>query len=211
MIFYRFTLLLCLLCLVSACKKADTIAPEITLLEDTVPVHYLHEIYTDPGATVLDNHSCELGNFLSVANYVDIDNYGTYRVVYAVADASDNLATAERKVDIVLRTENYFHLTYAASDTCTSGNYFYNGLIQDCACEANAVTVANISNFGLSAIFTLPISGVYNEILTLDTTKAAITFNGFARMSTNADTLFWNYTIADSVTSDVCRSVWIKQ
>lgn len=89
--------------------------------------------------------------------------------------------------------------------------FLYTGLVQDCNCPQNAVTVANISNFGMSALFTLPIDGQYNEIILMDTSKAAVSFYGEAKMSTGADTLFWNYSIADSVNTDVCSSVWIKQ
>lgn len=110
-----------------------------------------------------------------------------------------------------MNKENYYHLTYSAFDSCSSGNFIYTGLIQDCDCPQNAVTVANISNFGLSAIFTLTLSGQYNEIILMDTAKASVTFIGNAIMSTNADTLFWNYSITDSVKTEVCSSIWIKQ
>lgn len=209
--FYKLCFLFLPTLAISACEKSDIIAPLIILIPDTVAVHYLGDTYIDPGINVTDNYTCDLTELTTIENDVDVNNYGTYIITYTTSDEAGNTSQANRLVDIVLRKENYYHLTYAATDTCNSGIYFYNGLIQDCACPENAVTVVNISNLGLSAIFTLPVSGLYNEIITLDTLKAAITFNGSAVMSTNADTLFWNYTIADSVTTDICRSVWIKQ
>lgn len=194
----------------SSCKKADTQAPVITLTPDTL-VHYLNYPYIDPGFTVTDNQSTGLEAKVIVQGTVDIHNYGSYSINYSVADENGNTGTASRKVDIVLSKDNYYYLTYAAYDSCTSGNFSYTGLVQDCNCPQNAVTVANISNFGMSALFTLPIDGQYNEIILMDTTKAAVSFYGEAKMSTGADTLFWNYSIADSVNTDVCSSVWIKQ
>lgn len=184
--------------------------PVISLNADTT-LHYLNQPFIDPGFYVTDNHSCDLADEVEITNPVDINNYGTYTITYNVSDEAGNKAVAERPVDIILNKSDYYHLTYVATDSCTSGTFFYNALIQDCDCPQNAVTVANISNFGLSAIFTLPLSGQYNEIILLDTSKAAVSFIGEALMSSNADTLFWNYTIADSVSMDVCKSVWIKE
>ena len=202
--------LVLLYCLVSACEKPDTTAPVLRLNEDTV-THYLGDAYLEPGFSVTDNHTCDLDGAVTVNGVVDINNYGTYSLTYSVTDAAGNTTQEVRAVDVILRKENYYHLTYLAKDTCTSGVYIYTGLIQDCDCPQNAVTVANISNFGLSAVFTLPLSGQYNEIILMDTAKAAVSFTGSAIMSTNADTLLWNYTITDSVQSDICISTWIKQ
>lgn len=205
-----FSGLVLLFILFSACKKSDTEAPVISLNADTT-LHYLNMPYVDPGFSVTDNKSNDLEKNVVVNNPVDINNYGTYTITYSVEDENGNTGTATRDVDIILNKENYYHLTYSALDSCGSGSFFYTGLIQDCNCPQNAVTVANISNFGLSAIFTLPLSGQYNEIILMDTAKAAVTFIGNAIMSNNADTLFWNYNITDSVKTEVCSSVWIKQ
>lgn len=193
-----------------SCKKGDITSPVILLNTDEQLVHFRAEPYVDAGAEVADNYTCDLASELEVINEVDIFHYGSYHVTYMVADDAGNTALEVRNVEIVLPITDYYSQNYAAYDTCTSGNYSYTSLIQDCDCDQFSVTVGNISNLGLSASFTLPISGQYNQYLSLDTIKSAIYFNGSGIMSSGADTINWNYTIQDTITTDVCRSVWIK-
>jgi hypothetical protein len=193
-----------------ACEKPDTIAPRVWLNPDTLAAHYLNLPYTDPGAMVIDNHDCTADDMLSVDNQVDVTRYGTYNVMYTATDAQLNSTTAIRNVDIILQPSDYFSTYYDAVDSCTSGNYSYVGLIQDCDCGDAAVTVSNISNFGSSATFTLPLSGTYREIVLLDTTRSGVSFEGESLMSPAADTLYWQYTISTGSDSDVCKSTWIK-
>jgi hypothetical protein len=192
-----------------SCKKPDTISPFILINEDTV-IHYFGETYTDAGAEVIDDKDCNAGPAEIILNEVDIYHYGTYSVKYYASDEAGNSSRATRLVDVILKPENYYALVYTASDTCTSGNYYYEGLIQDCDCGDNAVTVSNISNFGPSATFTLPIEGTYNELINLDTSLFAITFLGSGEISSGTDTIRWSYSISDSVTMDVCTSTWLK-
>ncbi len=197
--------------LILSCKREDTISPKIFVNTDPVGVHYRAEPYEDAGAEVADNYTCNLSASLQVINEVDIEHYGTYFVTYIVEDVAGNTSQEVRTVEIILPINDYYHQNYAAFDTCTTGNYFYTGLVQDCDCADFAVTVGNISNLGLSASFNLPVYGQYNQFLTLDTIKAAISFNGIGTMSSGADTINWEYIIQDSISSDVCRSVWIKE
>ncbi len=194
-----------------ACSREDTNNPVINLNPDTDLNHYRTEPYFDPGINVADDYSCDLTENIQILNEVDVNHYGSYYVTYIAEDEAGNLAEEKRQVDIILPIIDYYSQDYLAFDTCTSSNFFYTGLIQDCDCDDFSVIVGNISNFGLSASFTLPISGQYNQILLLDTVKAAVHFIGSGTMSTGADTLFWDYTIQDSITTDICRSVWIKE
>jgi hypothetical protein len=207
---FQFIGLVGLLGLAVSCSKTDTEAPIIMLNPTLDAIHYRTVPYVEQGFEIVDNYSCNLNDAVVIDGFVDVNRYGTYELTYTIADEAENSATATRLVDIVLPIEDYYLLNWNAYDTCTSGNYFYTGLIQDCDCDAFAVTAGNISNFSLSAAFNLPISGNYNQLLTLDTTKAAVTFLGTATMSPAADSIYWNYTIADSISTDVCRSVWIK-
>lgn len=193
-----------------ACEKPDTIAPRVHVNTDSIPTHYLNQPYTDPGATVIDNHDCKANELLTVINEVDITRYGTYNVIYTATDEQENSTEAVRNVDIVLQPSDYFSTYYTATDSCTSGNYSYVALIQDCDCPEQAVTVSNISNFGSSATFILPLSGTYNEIILMDTTRSGVDFLGDGLMSPGADTLNWQYTISTGSDSDFCRSVWVK-
>lgn len=195
----------------TGCAKSDVSEPIIMLNADTVSVHYRTAPFIEPGFDVIDDYSCNLLDDMQVSGFVDVNRYGNYELLYSVSDEAGNVATANRQVDVILPLNDYYFIDWNAYDTCTSGNYFYTGLIQDCDCPDQVVTVGNISNFGLSAVFNLPISGEFNQFITLDTTKAAVTFFGLGTMSPAADTLYWNYIISDSISLDACRSVWIKQ
>ncbi len=184
--------------------------PVIILRDDATAVHYRGESYTDPGAQVADNYTCVPDLDFETLNLVDTSRYGTYQVIYTVTDEAGNESELIRTVNVVLPIEDYYQIEYKAYDTCTSNIYIYSGLIQDCDCPNFSVTVGNISNFGLSATFTLPVSGTYNEILSLDTTKASVHFEGFGTMSPSAETIRWEYSITDSISTDVCTSTWIK-
>lgn len=197
------------LALALGCSRTDTEHPILVLKPDN-SVHYRMQPYSDPGVDVADDQTCLQPDDVITDNPVDVMRYGTYTITYTATDAAGNTAIAGRPVDIILPLEDYYDQNWEAYDTCTSGNFHYTGLVQDCGCDAMAVTVGNISNFGLSAAFTLPVSGDYNHMITMDTVKAAVHFSGSGIMSVMADTLYWNYTIADSVSADVCRSVWIK-
>ncbi|MFI5171206.1 MAG: immunoglobulin-like domain-containing protein [Chitinophagales bacterium] len=195
----------------SSCRKDDTLSPIFTLNTDPESSHFRTEPFTDPGAVAADDYSCNLTGNIETINEVDINHYGTYNIIYKVEDEAGNSAEISRQIDIILPITDYYSQTYNAYDTCTSSNFFYTGLVQDCDCSDFSVIVGNISNFGPNATFTLPISGQYNHIITLDTTKAAVYFLGTGTMSTAADTLYWEYTIQDSISTDACRSVWIKE
>lgn len=198
-----------LMVIITSCQREDTIAPLILPNTDTI-THYFGDVYIDAGAEVLDDKDCDAGPAEIILNEVDIYHYGSYNVKYYAEDNAGNSSRVVRKVNIVLKPEQYYDLTYAASDTCTSGNYYYDALIQDCDCEINAVTIANISNFGSSATFTIPLSGTYNHILKLSDTLYDISFFGSGEMSPGADTIRWSYSISDSVNTDACTSVWVK-
>ncbi|MBC8047989.1 MAG: DUF5011 domain-containing protein [Fimbriimonadaceae bacterium] len=195
--------------LFGSCSKTDIIAPIILLHNDTT-THYFGEPYIDAGGDIADDKSCNLDSLVIIDSNIDIYHYGTYTITYQAEDEAGNIGIAEREVDIILKPSDYYSLSYNASDTCSTGNYYYTGLVQDCDCSNTAITIGNISNFGLSALFTLEINGRYNQKIILDTTRFAITFLGDGIMTPGTDTIRWNYTISDSIISDVCVSTWIK-
>lgn len=194
----------------SACTRDDSTAPLILIQPDAHAPHYRTIPFVDPGCEVADDYSCADAIDLQISNNVEVNKYGTYNIMYTATDEAGNINEYNRPVDIILPISDYYDFAYSAYDTCTSGNYFYTGLAQDCDCPDDKVIFGNISNFGPNATFPLPINGQYNHMITLDTTKLAVTFFGTGVMSPAADTIFWEYVIMDSISTDACRSVWIK-
>jgi hypothetical protein len=81
----------------------DEIAPVITLLGDNPATIELGNVYSDAGATAVDNTDGNLTNSITTTSNVDVTAVGSYTVTYNVSDAAGNAATSVvRTVSIVL-------------------------------------------------------------------------------------------------------------
>ncbi|CAL2101393.1 conserved protein of unknown function precursor containing a type A C-terminal secretion signal. Probable M12B family metalloprotease [Tenacibaculum sp. 190130A14a] len=90
---------------------ADTVAPVISLLGDSVVSISVGDTYTDAGATASDNVDGDISSNIVVSGSVDTNTQGTYILTYNVSDAAGNAATA------VTRTVN----VNAVVAGCTGG------------------------------------------------------------------------------------------
>ena len=70
----------------------DATIPAITLLGETEVSLELGSIYTDAGATAVDNIDGVITSSIAVVSTVDVDTVGTYTVTYNVSDAAGNAA-----------------------------------------------------------------------------------------------------------------------
>ena len=88
--------------LVLTSSIVDTTAPVITLLgDDTVTVE-VGSVYTDAGATAIDNYDGDITSSIVTVNPVDTNAVGTYIVTYNVSDVSGNAALeVTRTVNVV--------------------------------------------------------------------------------------------------------------
>ena len=78
----------------------DVTIPVITLLGESEVSLELGSIYTDAGATAIDNIDGDITANIVTVNSVDVSTVGTYTVTYNVSDAAGNAATQ------VIRTIN---------------------------------------------------------------------------------------------------------
>ena len=86
---------------VEATTTIDNIPPVITLKGGTPLTISLGSAYTDPGAVAVDN----IGGSIPVTiadNTVNPNAVGTYEVTYTAADASGNVSTITRTVNVIL-------------------------------------------------------------------------------------------------------------
>ena len=88
--------------LVLTSSIVDTTAPVITLLgDDTVTVE-VGSVYTDAGATAIDNYDGDISSSIVTVNPVDTNTVGTYIITYNVSDVSGNVALeVTRTVNVV--------------------------------------------------------------------------------------------------------------
>ena len=82
----------------------DVTIPVTTLLGESEVSLELGSIYTDAGATAVDNIDGDITVNIVTVNSVDVNNVGTYTVTYNVSDAAGNAATQ------VIRTVKHYSL-----------------------------------------------------------------------------------------------------
>lgn len=93
-------------------------------------------IYSDPGATAIDNLDGELTDSIKVTNNIDINKLGEYEIVYEVSDKNGNLAKKIRKVKVEKKKPSHMSVSEYTLDgwyddvklkeTKNYGNSYYN-------------------------------------------------------------------------------------
>jgi len=78
----------------------DTTPPEISLTGASSVVLTVGDSFTDPGATAIDAVDGDLTSSITITGTVDTSTVGTYTLVYSVFDAAQNLAQAERSIQV---------------------------------------------------------------------------------------------------------------
>jgi hypothetical protein len=112
----------------------DTISPVITLVGDNSLEIIKDTLYTDAGATALDDIDGDITANIVTVNTVDTATLGTYSITYDVSDAHNNVAIQ------IIRTVNVIaplpppppplpDLTINENTTLTAGEYSYDNLI----------------------------------------------------------------------------------
>lgn len=110
--------------------------PVITLLGDSTINLNVGSVYSDEGATALDNFQGDVTESILTSNHVDTNVVGTYFVTYDVSDNNGNAAIQ------VVRTVNVVPVTVSGGSTGGSGFPIY--LVEPPAPEL--VPVAEIIN-----------------------------------------------------------------
>ncbi|MDP2672407.1 MAG: DUF5011 domain-containing protein [Nanoarchaeota archaeon] len=86
-------------------NPVDTTSPVITILGTNPITIALGSVYTDAGATALDNLDGVITSQISVVNNVNTAVLGTYTVTYSVSDLAGNLGTAIRTVIVSISAD----------------------------------------------------------------------------------------------------------
>jgi len=106
----------------------DAVNPVITLLGNTTVQIIQGAVYSDAGATALDNVDGNLTGSITVNNLVNTSVIGTYTVTYNVTDAAGNTATSVvRTVNVVAGMPPVITLIGATPVTLVQGATYNDG------------------------------------------------------------------------------------
>lgn len=134
----------------------DYTIPVITLKgNDTITVAVFQK-YSEPGYTAKDNRDGDITSNVFVSGTVDVNTVGTYTLVYAVYDKSNNTGQAIRTIEVVDTVAPIITLkgsdtvkialntTYIDSGTIVTDNY-YSGLKAKVTSTVNAFKIGTYS------------------------------------------------------------------
>lgn len=94
----------------------DSLAPKITILGNNPDTTYLDSVYTDKGATAIDNIDGDITSQIIKLGTVDTHTIGTYQIWYKATDAWGNSDSASRFVIVLAGIHGGFNeneLNYA--------------------------------------------------------------------------------------------------
>ncbi len=119
----------------------DTDAPVIALNGNPASTLFVGDTYTELGATALDAVEGDLTPYISITGIVNTAATGTYEIIYSVADASSNLATATRTVSVI---PIVYHDVYATK----TGQGAITPAGTSTVVEGDSITYTITPNFG---------------------------------------------------------------
>lgn len=131
---------------------------------------------------------------------VECGEYGTCLEGDCVCDAGFEGTNC----DVLSRDE--FIASYAVSESCTSGNYTYNGTVSASATGMDKIVFGNFGDFGVDLVGTVDDNSVTFASQSGGTTA---TFSGSGQISGNILTI--TYTVTDGTDSDSCTMTCTKQ
>lgn len=97
----------------------DKTIPVITLIgKNNINIH-LNDIYTDLGASAIDNHDGDISsNIIDTANNVNVNKTGSYNITYNVSDSASNQAVeVSRVVNVIKRSFGSTPIKYVPTTT----------------------------------------------------------------------------------------------
>ncbi|WP_435275915.1 immunoglobulin-like domain-containing protein [Psychrobium sp. nBUS_13] len=107
------------------CVIPDTILPIITLIGESDIMLGVGEVYTDSGATAIDNVDGDISTNIQVTGEVDTNSVGSYTLTYNVSDEAGNAAmTVTRTVSVVDKTRPLITLIGEADITLGVGEVY---------------------------------------------------------------------------------------
>ena len=83
------------------CENKDEVAPVITLKGEATITIELNGVYTEQGATAIDDVDGDITSKITVSGSVDTKKVGTYIITYTVTDEAGNTSSVKRTVNVI--------------------------------------------------------------------------------------------------------------
>ena len=144
----------------TACKKQDTVIPEIVLTGDSLSLD-LGATYTDPGYTATDDQDGDIKSSVAVTNEPNTALVNRYEVTYNVSDAAGNAAAA--KMRIVKVKSDLLAGSYDVDDSVSSGpnagGYTETITVTQSSTLYNKILMGNFAGAGASVSVYATVTG----------------------------------------------------
>jgi len=208
----------------SAGNAALPVTRQVRVVDETAPVITINgaspinvacgSTYQDLGATAVDACQGVLTSQIVRTGTVNTAVPGNYTITYTVTDASGNVATRNRIVQVADTTAPVIQRTGAASVTVNCGSTYTDlgGTATD-LCDSNVAVTVNASqvNTSVPGSYTVTLTArdaagnnatpVTREVVVVDSSPPVITLNGAATVTVNCG---GNYFELGATATDVC-------
>ncbi|AXG71264.1 pesticidal crystal protein Cry22Aa [Kordia sp. SMS9] len=214
---------------VNVIEPVDDLPPVITLNGDATVNLNVGDLYTELGATAVDNVDGDLSNIINITGSVDTSVAGTYIILYNVSDAAGNAAAeVTRTVNVFADTtipvitlngdatinlnvgDTYNELGATATDNIDgnlTGNILINGTVDTSVAGTYFITY-NVSDAAGNAA--TEVTRTVNIIA--DTTIPVITLLGEAVITLNVGDVYTEFGAAalDNIDGDISSNISIS-
>jgi hypothetical protein len=194
----------------ASCGKEDKTNPVLTLKGEANQTVSLNSIFTDPGATALDEKDGDLTSKISVSGTVNINKVDDYILEYSVSDEAGNKAIEKRIVSVrndADRIKGFYSVKINCSASSTST---ITDEIQTSTYENNRVNL-KLSTYNWNGYQDLDVYGKLENstIFVPSQTVGGYTLSGTGTIVSDKKITF-NYSYYGSFGSNSCSAEFTK-
>jgi hypothetical protein len=193
---------------ISCKKEADKVPPVISLNgSDSVSVQ-IHTVYSDAGATALDNSdgSVAVTNDCALLN-PDTGTAGTYIIHYYASDVEGNKAQATRTVTVDIGRPGYLG-NFSATDNCPSVGSFSSLETITAGAADDKIIISNFAS--TNANCTASVNGMN---ITIEAQQIGILTNvhGTGTINSKGKVISLSYTYTYNALTETCSATLNRQ
>ncbi len=204
----------------------DPVAPELILKGELAITLEAGGVYEESGFTAVDNVDGDIAGIVQVMGEVDEKKVGTYTITYTVTDKYENVATAQRIIQVVDTTAPELKLKGEEKITLEVGSSFkdagytavdlVDGDLADAVKVSGSVNTKKLGTYTLTYTVTDKSENTAKAVRTvevIDTTKPQLKLKGESKITLNIGSSAYKeagYTATDNLDGDITKSVKVS-